>query len=556
MSAIPLSATPLNLSARSTTGVPTEKRGSRKTTPRDNAVQSARPSTPADSIVSGAVDPSIEKVKAPKLTWSYQTEELLVSWGDIAACYKWLHDQSYRKFHRLNYNFSIPIIVLSTLTGTLNFGMQSFVPEMYMSYAQAGIGAVNIFTGIITTMQNFFRYAQMSESHYNSSVGWSKLQRNISIELKIEQEYRKDADSFVKVQRNEYDRLLEQSPIIPTEIIEMFKSKFKKDINKTGNDKLIVPDICDHITHTSVYRTIQEDKVLPEIKEAFLDAMSSKSENSEDYDDYDPDSNFASAKSSKTLIRKRLKKASERYRNDSEEDSDSLAQRSEYSPEDDLKINIPKIDLGKVEMLYQRRQSEDLKQQIQKPRADSIVKPPVVRKPDASYFSDVMNPDAKPALDPDAPEIKKPIAISKSFQGVGDLIRRFTVGNSIMRRESIEPLKSIVVEKVEEVKEKVEEVKEKVEEVNEKVEEKSEEVKEKSEEVKAEVKEKVEEVKEKVEEVKEKVEEVKVEEVKVEEVEEKVEEEVEEKVEEKVEEVKEEVKVERKEKVKIDIIDI
>ena len=195
-----------------------------------------------------SIEHKIKNDSTPKLVWSDQTEELLIWWADNASCYKWLHDRSFRKFKFLNYLFSIPVIILSTVTGSLNFAIGSFVPLQYVDYAQIGIGITNIFTGIITTLLNFFRYAQSSESHFNASIGWSKLHRNISNELSLERENRKDANTFIKMCRGDYDRLIEQSPIIPLSIIDSFRNKFK-----TVQD-LYLPDTCGTLSHTTVYR--------------------------------------------------------------------------------------------------------------------------------------------------------------------------------------------------------------------------------------------------------------------------------------------------------------
>ena len=59
-----------------------------------------------DTIIS---DDKNKKNDKPKLIWSYQTEELLASWCDISTCYKWLHNASFRKYKKLNHNYSIPI---------------------------------------------------------------------------------------------------------------------------------------------------------------------------------------------------------------------------------------------------------------------------------------------------------------------------------------------------------------------------------------------------------------------------------------------------------------
>lgn len=191
--------------------------------------------------------------KKPKLIWSDTTEELLVSWCDIARCYTWLHEKSFRKYNRSHYNFSIPIIILSTLAGTASIGINGYVPPEHVNMAQLAVGAVNILTGIITTFQNFFRYAQNSESHLNASTGWSKLYRNIKIELSLERSKRKDANEFVKISRAEYDRLMEQSPIIPDDVIDKFKTTIKID------PTMVLPDIVDTVGHTKIHRNIEEE---------------------------------------------------------------------------------------------------------------------------------------------------------------------------------------------------------------------------------------------------------------------------------------------------------
>jgi hypothetical protein len=106
-----------------------------------------------------------------------------------------------------------------------------------LNIAQAGIGGLGIFTGILTTLQNLFKYAQLSESHNNVSIGWSKLNRNIQIELSVERSSRKDADSFIKICRSEYDRLIEQSPTIPLDIIDAFKKMFKEQNEKYSKSR-------------------------------------------------------------------------------------------------------------------------------------------------------------------------------------------------------------------------------------------------------------------------------------------------------------------------------
>ena len=69
-----------------------------------------------------------EAKKKKKQVWSEEQEKLLASWSERASGYRWLHSRSEKKYRKCNYAFTIPVIILSTLTGTANFAMDSFVP--------------------------------------------------------------------------------------------------------------------------------------------------------------------------------------------------------------------------------------------------------------------------------------------------------------------------------------------------------------------------------------------------------------------------------------------
>jgi hypothetical protein len=253
-------------------------------------VKSPKSESPVPEDLASPTSPSKEgDVKDEKkgkrqhqLEWTEQIESLLSGWADTAAVYKWLHDKSHRKYKRKNKFLSIPIMVLSLITGSLGIGLQGYVPPAYMSIGQGALGGMGIFIGIMQGLQTQFGWAQRSEKHNSGSLGWGKLHRNIQIELAVEREFRKDCDSFVKVCRMEYDRLTEQSPAIPSDVLDMFKAVFKQqaemrkknddykgEINTKTNDEeeLILPDICDTIKHTKVYRAAitNPDSLVPNV---------------------------------------------------------------------------------------------------------------------------------------------------------------------------------------------------------------------------------------------------------------------------------------------------
>ena len=197
---------------------------------------------------------NIKGGKKSDVKWTTEQEELLAEWSEKATCYRWLHSRSEKLYRKRNYTFTIPVIILSTLTGTANFAMDSFVPEEHKQIAMAAVGSVNIFAGILSTLQNFLRYAELMEAHRQSEVSWAKFGRNIAIELTLEPKRRKGADDFLKTSRQEYDQLIESSPTIDDPIINQFKKTFKTATLKK-------PDICNGLDECKIYKPSKEEKL-------------------------------------------------------------------------------------------------------------------------------------------------------------------------------------------------------------------------------------------------------------------------------------------------------
>ncbi len=189
--------------------------------------------------------------------WSNEIEQLLAEWGEIGLCYSWLHSYSERKYKKKYHHMSIPIIVLSTLTGTANFA-DSYVPVGFKQGFSACVGGLNIFCGILGTLMSFLKYAEIYESHRLSCVSWSKFARNIQIELALKDSKRKNCRDFLKVSRAEYDRLLESSPNIDQDIITIFNKKFNAQYPQVRK-----PIISNGLKEDIIYKTDEEEEEKP-----------------------------------------------------------------------------------------------------------------------------------------------------------------------------------------------------------------------------------------------------------------------------------------------------
>jgi hypothetical protein len=185
--------------------------------------------------------------------WTVEHEQILVEWADKAMCYRWLHTKSNAMYSYLNAWYTIPVIIISTLTGTANFA-QERVPLEYQSFFVMIVGGFNILAGIITTIQQFLKITQLNESHRVSSIAWDKFYRNIKIELAKHPDERMNVTQMIKLCKEEFDRLMETSPNIPDKIILNFKAEFKKYDNNTDLPKIVTPEICDSLVSTELSR--------------------------------------------------------------------------------------------------------------------------------------------------------------------------------------------------------------------------------------------------------------------------------------------------------------
>jgi hypothetical protein len=223
-----------------------------------------------------SLDSNGQQKKEKKIEWSKENEMIMVEWCDIAQCYKWLNSKAHLKYSYMNAWFTIPAITLSTITGTASFA-QTSIPAQYQQYAPMAIGSINIMIGILTTVQQYLKISELNEAHRVSAISWDKFARNIRIELAKSPKERAEAATFIKMSRQEFDRLMETSPAIPQSVLRDFKDTFSGKKNfiystldwclghvgiedkelierRRQFDALKKPDICDIIISSNENR--------------------------------------------------------------------------------------------------------------------------------------------------------------------------------------------------------------------------------------------------------------------------------------------------------------
>ena len=216
------------------------------------------------------------------LKWNRDDDKILKEWVDKSACFKWLHEKSYKIYKAQYLRLMIPVIIISTLTGAANFALERIPDPTYQGYASLIVGTFNIIAAIISTIAQFLKTAELKESHNIAARSWDKFNRSIKLELQKDPLERTDKRDLFTYSMKEYDRLVELSPDIPTQIIEEFRNTYKNSID------LIKPEITGTIISSKIYEKLQtktienviieEDEIDNEnvIKNNFIDKFKQK----------------------------------------------------------------------------------------------------------------------------------------------------------------------------------------------------------------------------------------------------------------------------------------
>ncbi len=201
-----------------------------------------------------------EEKKLPKI-WHPQQEKILKAWGEAAACYRYMHYQAYCSYKNQSMKFTIPLIIVSTITGTANFAQETFPPTV-QPFVPSAIGGLNLLTAIATTIMQFLKINELMEGHRVASVQYGKVSRTIRLELTLPlSERTQNGTNMIENMRAEYDRLIEQSPNVPKYIIDAFEKEFPDD------NVFFKPEIM-HIQPITPFKAIAENTIMTKLKDA------------------------------------------------------------------------------------------------------------------------------------------------------------------------------------------------------------------------------------------------------------------------------------------------
>lgn len=183
------------------------------------------------------------------IEYTTETEIYLKHIGEKCYAYSVLHKKSQARYNFRKTFIELPVIVLSTLSGSLSLSSSSLFPD-YEKQATMGIGLLSLGIGVLQTINTYFAFNKRCENHRFSNQEFSKLFRMIQIQLNLPRENRMSCSDFLKLVREQFERLIETSPLIDGDIIEEVKLLYKK------YDKFDVgmPSECNGLEIIEIYK--------------------------------------------------------------------------------------------------------------------------------------------------------------------------------------------------------------------------------------------------------------------------------------------------------------
>lgn len=180
--------------------------------------------------------------------WDDSVERLLQKYCDEAQTREALHRKSYYKFKRLTTCFSLPVIVLSCLSGSFQFLSKGY-PEIEQ-HIVTGTASLSILTAIISAVASYLKLGESTSKHEQSANAWLLFHNEVKHQLSLHRDKRQGADEFLKDCKTQYDRMFELSPICSSDMITAIKKKIKAN----ATDQFVTPTYLNGFRHTEVYR--------------------------------------------------------------------------------------------------------------------------------------------------------------------------------------------------------------------------------------------------------------------------------------------------------------
>jgi len=187
-----------------------------------------------------------------KNEWNDDVENLLSRYSDEAMVLEKLNRLEYYKQKKRNNCFKLPIIIFSALSGSIQLLSKQF-PSIEQ-HIITGTASLSIFTSILGSISAYLKLEERTGLHKRLNILWQTFHNKLKHILSLERGKRPPAKDCIEETINEYDRLIELSPIISKEITNTLKKKMKKSLPTDSDFR--TPNYINGWSHTLPYNTV------------------------------------------------------------------------------------------------------------------------------------------------------------------------------------------------------------------------------------------------------------------------------------------------------------
>lgn len=170
--------------------------------------------------------------------WNDKNEKLIISIGENAASYKWMHERTSTYYKNISSILNISLIILAIFLSAETIIPPSYIQDNMSIYISKQV--LTYVITILTILQNFFKYDQLVEKHINASLQFNELYHDIQKQMCMYRRDRINATIYLSENLKRYDSLVINNPDIVQSITHKFKKTFK-------NSNIALPDIADKI---------------------------------------------------------------------------------------------------------------------------------------------------------------------------------------------------------------------------------------------------------------------------------------------------------------------
>lgn len=155
----------------------------------------------------------MSSVNEVEITWHHSIENYFASTGEKAHGLAWCHKRAEELYSVKKTWIDLPVIVLSGITGFCSVGSSNIFGPENSQLSSILLGGVSLFVSILNSVGSYYAWSRRAEGHRLSSIQYSRLFREIAIQMNLPRDERKSPGTLLKDIKDQYDRLQEISQI-------------------------------------------------------------------------------------------------------------------------------------------------------------------------------------------------------------------------------------------------------------------------------------------------------------------------------------------------------